>query len=350
MQKTLIALLSVAVVVLGLACAWQARQLRAVQTQARVAEEARAAEAGAQEAQTQRIRELERSNARLEKQVAQFATVTTSLRTNETALRSNATALAERIKAAGGAGAEGEGEGKGAVWGEMIGKMMKDPAMREMIREQQKAMVNMMYGGLYKEMNLSPEEKDKLKELLTESQMGKVAAAQGLFGGAQDEATTAAAKKAVEEAKKQTDADIKALLGDARFAQYEDYQKNVGDRMQLDQFKNQLAADNAPLRDEQGAQLLQIMKEEKAALPPAISSEQSEMPDKDTFTPKKMDEQLKWTEQYNARVAERARAVLTPEQFINYQKFQEQQASMAKLGMQMARQMFGGEKGKPAAK
>ena len=70
------------------------------------------------------------------------------------------------------------------------------------------------------------------------------------------------------------------------------------------------------------------------------------MPSKDTFTAQKMDEQLKWMEQYNQRVGERAKSVLTPEQFINYQKFQEQQASMQKLGMQMARQMFGGEKGK----
>ncbi len=343
MQKTIIGLLSVAVVMLGLACAWQAKQLRRAETRASAADESRAVGAGADEAQAQRIQELERSNARLEKQVAQFASVTTSLRTNESALRSNANALAERIKTAGGADAEGDG--KGAVWGDMIGKMMKDPAMREMMREQQKAMINMMYGGLFKELNLSPEEKDKFKELLTESQMGKVAATQGLLGGAQDEATTAAAKQAVADAKKQADADLKALLGEQRYAQYEDYQKNVGERMQLDQLKNHLAGENVPLRDEQNAQLLQIMKEEKLALPPAISTEQSEMPDQSTFTPQKMDEQLKWMEQYNARVADRAKNVLTPEQFINYQKFQEQQASMQKLGMQMARQMFGGEKG-----
>ena len=349
MQKTLIGLLSVAVVVLALACVWQTRQLRHAEAHARAAQESLATQNGADEAQARRIQELERGNARLEKQVAQFATVTTSLRTNESALRSNATALAERIKAVAG-GADAEGEGKGAVWGDMIGKMMKDPAMREMMREQQKAMINMMYGGLFKELNLSPEQKDKFKELLTESQMGKVAATQALLGGAQDEATTAAAKQSVADAKKQAEADIKALLGEQGYAQYEDYQKNVGERMQLDQLKNQLAGENVPLRDEQNAQLLQIMKEEKLALPPAISTEQSEMPGPDTFTPQKMDEQLKWMEQYNARVADRAKSVLTPEQFINYQKFQEQQATMAKLGMQMARQMFGADKGKAAVK
>lgn len=349
MQKTLIGLLSVAVVMLGLACAWQAKQLRRAETRASAADESRAVGTGADVAQAQRIQELERGNARLEKQVAQFASVTTALRTNETALRSNATALAERIKA-GASGTDAEGDGKGSALGDMIGKMMKDPAMREMMREQQKAMINMMYGSLFKELNLSPEEKDKFKELLTESQMGKVAATQALLGGTQDEATTAAAKQSAADAKKLAETDIKALLGEPRYAQYEDYQKNVGERMQLDQLKTQLAGENVPLRDEQNAQLLQIMKEEKLALPPAISNEQSEMPDQSTFTPQKMDEQLKWMEQYNARVSERARAMLTPDQFTYYQKFQEQQASMAKLGMQMARQMFGGEKGKTPAK
>ena len=342
MQKTLIGLLSVAVVVLALAFAWQTKQLRHAEAHARATQESLATQPGADEAQAQRLAELERGNARLEKQVAQFAAVTTTLRTNESA-------LAERIKAVA-AGAEAEGEGKGAVWGDMIGKMLKDPAMREMMREQQKAAINMMYGGLFKELNLSPEEKDKLRELLTESQMGSVEAAQGLFGGAQDEATTAAAKKAAADAKKQADADIKALLGEGRYAQFEEYQTSVGERMELDQLKTQLAGENLPLRDEQNAQLLQIMKEEKLALPPVIPTDHSQMPDQDTFTLQKMDEQMKWVEQYNARVAERARAVLTPEQFINYQKFQEQQAAMQKLGMQMARQMFGGDKGKPAAK
>jgi hypothetical protein len=349
MQKTVIGLLSIAVVVLGMACAWQAKQLRQARETARSTEELRAVLTGAQEGQAQRVLELERANARLEKQVEQFAAVTTSLRTNESALRNNATALAERIKATG-EGKSDEGGVLGKGMGDMLGKMMKDPAMREMMREQQKAMINMMYAGLFKDLNLSPEEKDKLKELLTESQMRNMEVAQGMFGGEQDEATAAATKKSVEDAKKQTEADVKALLGDERFAQYQDYQKNMGERMQLDQFKNQLAADNVPLRDEQSAQLMQIMKEEKAARPPVIPTDQTQMPDKDTFTAEKLDAQLKWTEEYNARVADRARAVPTPEQYINYQKFQEQQASMQKLGLQMARQMFGGDKAKTPAK
>jgi hypothetical protein len=348
MQKILIGLLSVTTIALAVLCVVQNKQLREAREQTRVTEELRAAEAEAQETQVSRLKELERANARLDQQVQKFAAVTTSLRTNEAMQRSNITAWAERMKSGeGAAGEEGEGGGVfGKGMGEMLSKMMKDPAMREMMREQQKAAINMMYSGLFKEMKLSPEEKEKLRELLTESQMRNIESAQGLMGGEKLDATAeAAATKALEDAKKQTDADVKALLGDERYAQFDDYQKNMGERMQLDQFKTQLAADNLTLRDDQTSQLMQIMKEEKAALPPAIPTDQSQVPKKEMFTAENLDKQLKWMDDYNQRVLQRAGQVLSPEQLTQYQKFQEQQISMQKLGLQMAKQMFGSDKG-----
>jgi len=220
--------------------------------------------------------------------------------------------------------------------------------MREMMREQQKAMINMMYGGLFKDLKLSPEEKDKLKELLTDSQMKNIEAAQGMFGG--KDGVTEDTTKQIADSKKQTDADIKALLGDERFAQYQEYQKSMGERMQMDQFKNQLAAANMPMDDAQAAQLMQIMKDEKVASPPPISDDQTQIPKKDTFTAENLEKQLAWMDDYSRRVQDRVAQVLTPEQFKEYKSFQEQQASMQKLGLQMAKQMFGGDKSGTAPK
>jgi hypothetical protein len=344
MQKVLIGILALGTAVLAVVCVMQSNQLRAAREQARISEEARGSVSEAHEAQQARLTELERVNKRLDDQVRKFAVVTTALRTNEAKQASDLTTLSQRMQALQGGGGEGEGKdglfGKGM--GDMLGKMMKDPAMREMMREQQKAMINMMYGGLFKDLKLSPEEKDKLKELLTDSQMKNIEAAQGMFGG--KEGVTEDTTKQIADAKKQTDAEIKALLGDERFAQYQEYQKNVGERMQMDQFKNQLAGANMPMDDAQAAQLMQIMKEEKAASPAPISDDQTQMPKKDTFTAENLEKQLAWMDDYNRRVQDRAAGVLTPEQFIQYKNFQEQQASMQKLGLQMAKQMFGGDK------
>jgi hypothetical protein len=343
MQKALIGILAVATAVLGILCAMQSKQLREAQVKARAAEEARATIVDEQETQAARVKELERTNKRLDEQVQKFAAVTTSLRTNEAQKASDLAALSQRMQSLQ---TNTNGEEKSGLFGkgmgEMLGKMMKDPAMREMMRGQQKAMINMMYSGLFKDLNLSPEETDKLKELLTDAQMSNVEAAQGLFGG--KEGATEDSTKLVADAKKQTDAEIKAMLGDEKFTQYEEYKKNMGERMQLDQLRNQLAGENLPLRDDQSAQLMQIMKEEKANRPAPISADQSQTPTKETFTAENLDKQLAWMDDYNQRVLERAGQVLSPEQLKKYQTFQEQQASMQKMGLQMARQMFGGEK------
>lgn len=346
MQKILIGLLALTTAVLALICLGQHRQLQTAEEKMRVAEQRRTADADARQTQVARIKELQRNEERLERQVEEFARVTTALRSNEVQQAGHMTTLAQRARAARTNDGPDETDsgllGKGM--GEMLGKMMKDPSMREMMREQQKAAINMMYAGLFKELNLTPEETEQFKALLTEVQMRNIENAQGLFGTGDKAASTADTAKQVAEARKQTDADIRALLGDERFAIYEDYQKNMGERMQLDQFRNQLATESAPMGDSQAMQLMQIMKEEKAAVPPIIPTDQAQLPRKEMFTTENFERQLQWMEDYNRRVLARAQTVLTPEQFRQYQSFQDQQASMQKLGLNMARQMFGGEK------
>ena len=343
-MKILVGVLALSTLVLGILCAVQLKQLRATRQRARAVEAALRVNAQSQETQAARVKDLERANQRLEQQVQEFVSLTASMRSNEVHQSSNITLWSEQLRAArqtpatnGAAGSEGI---FGKDMGQMLGKMMKDPAMREMMREQQKAAINMMYAGLLKELNLSPEEKDKFKALLTDAQMRTIENAQGLFGD-KKEVMPEEVEKLAAEAKNQTDADIKALLGDERFALYEDYKKNMTERMQLDQFKTRLAAEKLPLQDNQSAQLLQIMKEEKAAVPPVIPTDNSQFPKKESMTAENLDRQWAWMEDYNRRVLERAGQVLTPEQLKQYREFQEQQASMQKLGLNMARQMFG---------
>jgi hypothetical protein len=347
MQKILIGILTIATVALAAVCVVQQRQLRAERQEAVAVRKEAEVLAEARKASVARVQELERSEARLEEQVKEFTKVTKELRSAESAQASNVTRMAQQVAAAkagkpvSNADAEG-GLGKGM--GEMLGKMMKDPAMREMLRDQQKASVNMMYGSLLKEMKLTPEEKDKLKELLVETQMRNVELAQGMFGDKKD-ATTADAKKQIEAQSKATEDQIKNLLGDDRFAQYKDYQANIGERMQVDQLGMRLKSANMALDEQQTSQLMKIMKDEKAATPPVISSDPNEASKTmQSLTAEAVDRQVKWMEEYNRRIADKAALVLSPEQFHEYKEFLDQQASMQKLGLQMARQMFGGEK------
>jgi hypothetical protein len=349
MQKLLIGILTVTTAALAVLCAVQSKQLRAGREQVRATEQAKRVEKEAGEAQAARVKELERAQARLEKQVEDFTKLTANLRSNETRQAANVAALSQRVstsaarKDSAAPGEKGNGAfGKGM--GEMISKMMKDPSMREMMRDQQSAAVKMMYSGLFKELNLTPEEKDKMLGVLTDMQM-KTIEASPMFGDKADSKEHPATSFA--DSKKQVEADIKTLLGDDRFKQYEEYQKNIGERMQLDQVKNSMAGNNIPLTDQQSSQIYQIMKEEKQVTPPVIPQDANQDPEKlkTLMTSENVDKQLQWMEDYNARVLARAAQVLTPEQLKQYQAHQEQQASMQKFGMKMAREMFSGDKG-----
>jgi regulatory protein YycI of two-component signal transduction system YycFG len=339
-------------VLLGVFCAWQWKALQRQQALVAQVESARQAEIAAREEFHERTVQAEKERVRLEREVKEFNAVTANLRSSEAKQSSNVTALAERLRSNVGSGTGGTNESKGGIFGKdmgkMLGQMMKDPAMREMVRGQQKAMMGLMYSGLYKDLNLPKEQQEKLAELLLDGQMRNIEAAQGMMDPENAASDPASAKKAMADQKAESDEKIRALLGDEKFAVYEDYQKNVGERMQLNQLRGQLEEAKMPLQAEQEQQLLAILKDEKGRVPPVIPDDAQQNPAdlKNLMTSDSLEKQLAWMEDYNKRVLERAGAVLTPEQFKRYKEFQDQQASMQKLGLKMAKEMFGAE-GKP---
>jgi hypothetical protein len=346
MQKTLIVLLSVVTATLAVVCAGQWRQLRVAQTRFQVAESAQRTEAEAREVQSTRLKELERANQRLDQQVREFVSVTTTLRAREATQSSNLSALASQVRTGPAeAGTEGK-TGFGREMGSMVQKMMKDPAMREMMRSQQQAAIRMMYNGLFKELKVTPEEKEKLLGILTDGQLKTIENAQGLFGDTPGTADIAEQGKALSALKKQSDAEILELLGEERNKQFKDYQSQIGERMQIDQLQTRLEADNFPLQGQQAAQLLEAMKLEKAAVAPPIPTDANEDPAnlKALMTSDNIDKQIQWMTDYNQRVLDRAAQFLTPEQLKSYREMQEQQAAMQQVGLKMAREMFGGGK------
>ncbi|HUR46389.1 MAG TPA: hypothetical protein VMZ27_10985 [Candidatus Saccharimonadales bacterium] len=344
MQKTITIILTVATISLGICCIALWKKVTAADEHTRAAELALEMEKGVRATHEVRAKDLERSNKILSEKVEQFTEVTSGLRATEAKQSSNLTAMAQLVKSGtkSGDGAAEEGA-LGNGMGDMLEKMMKDPSMREMVRGQQKEAIKMMYKGLFKELNLTPAEQEKMTALLTDSQMKNIEQARGMFGSKTDGAPEDA-QKAVGEARKQTDAELKGLLGDERFAAYQDYQKNLGERVQLDQFKTRLEGANLAMKDDQAAQMLQIMKEEKLAVPPIIPSDagQTGRNMKELMTQENLKKQMEWMDDYQKRVTDRVSSILTPEQLKEYKEQTEQQAALQKMGLKMASQMFGG--------
>jgi hypothetical protein len=217
----------------------------------------------------------------------------------------------------------------------MLKEMMDDPEMRKALMQQQKMAMDMVYNPMIKELGLTPEETDKFKELLVNKQMDVMA----LAGDAKSMASAENQKKIADQ-QKETDAKIKDLLGDKRFAQYQDYNQTIGDRMALNQF----VAQTPTVTPDQKDQLLAIISDEKKRNPQpgAIPTDPTVQGMKALQSDEAMEKVLQQQIDLNARVLERSRGILSQEQFDQLASFQTGQINMQRMGIQMARKMMDG--------
>lgn len=239
--------------------------------------------------------------------------------------KTNAPGKASAAKAPGG-----QEEGGGMAG--MLSKMMSDPEMRKAIEQQQRMGMDMIYGSLFKHLQLSPEQERKFKDALLEMQMSAVSQAGSMFGGTN---RTEAMQKVAEERKK-SEEKIKEILGEEKYAQYQDYNATIQERMVLDQFSKQ-----SDLSPEQGEQLLAIMREEKQRV--QLNMQQNTDPAeamKMLESEQAMEEMFKKLDTVNESVLDRAKGILTPEQMEKFRPFVTNQSAMQRAGMQMARKMM----------
>lgn len=139
---------------------------------------------------------------------------------------------------------------------------LDNPAMQKMMAATFKSSLDQRYGGLFRQLRLSPAELDRLKDLLAERQMSgldvmRAAQSQGM-NLAGDPSGLA---KLMSQAQSEVDNSIRSLIGDQRFEQYQDFNQNIGAYSLLDQIERRLSYTNAPLQSTQSEALLRVLVE-----------------------------------------------------------------------------------------
>ncbi len=223
----------------------------------------------------------------------------------------------------------------GGGMGDFLTKMTKDPEMRKAMAQQQRMGLNMIYSSLFKQLQIPPDQEQKLKDMLLEQQMANMSQAGALLdtGG-----NRAEAMQKLGDDQKQRQDQIKQLIGDEKYAQFQDYNQTVGERMMLDQMGGDVA-----LSPEQKDQLLGIVLEEKKnsqinnSGDPTTSSKDFQNV---IGSPEAMDKLLAQQKQVNERVLERSGTILTPDQIRKLEPILNSQLEMQAAGAKMARQMF----------
>jgi len=292
-----------AAIIIALQAHYVSIQQQAVQQlQAQVAQDA--ATSRAQQAQIARLQEQNAFNTR---------TIESGARDVATARARASSALAAKEAAAAAAGKKGN----------PLAEMFKDPELLDIMRGQLTSTTKSQYAPLVKQLNLSPEQADKFYQILIDRGMKG-------FDALQTGDISAAASKT-------TDADLQSLLGDAGYAQFNDFTQNMASQSMLSLMTKDFA-DN-PLSDTQQQQLLQAMKTASQAAtvnsPPDLS--QTNPSDKLATI---MGQQMQRQDQVNQDVLQQASAFLSPDQLQSLATSQSNMVALQKVSLTMAQKMF----------
>jgi hypothetical protein len=228
-------------------------------------------------------------------------------------------------------------------------EMSKNPDLKDMIKNQQKialsAMAEKNYAKLFARLNLTPEQSATLKDLIISKQLVSAEAGLSMFGGDMTLEKRADLAKQIKAGNDDADAKIKDYLGDAKYSDYEAYEKELPQRMAINGFKDQLASGSNGLSDAQENELMKAMEQERTGFKFTTDfSDKSKFKSGDylsMFTEDRVNTYMQELAQLNSQYVTRAQGILTADQLTSFQKYLDGQTALQKAGMQMAAKMFG---------
>ncbi len=223
-----------------------------------------------------------------------------------------------------------------------LAEMMKNPAMREMIKQQQIAQIDMHYGGLISRFGLDDAEKSNFKQLLAE-RMG-IETEMGLR--LMDEKLTPQEREAVAkqmaDAKKAVDEKIKTFLNsDEDYSAWQQWEATKQHRTQIELGRSLFA--DSPLTPQQEESLVDSMQ--RASL---MTANDPSLP-KPGANPGQLSQETverqiaNYDRQAQAILAE-AGAYMNPQQLQALKTMQKQWRDMMEAGMKMSVMMYGKDK------
>jgi hypothetical protein len=241
------------------------------------------------------------------------------------------------------AAAETNADTSGALAG-----VFKDPAMRDMIRAQQRAfirpMIDRSYTAFCRQLNLTPEQSALLKDLLEKKMLVNADMSMAGMDPKMDVAKRAELSQQIKSRTDAYDTQIQQFLGEDNYRAFQSYELSVPDRLAVSQLQDQLGGTGAALSATQEMQLIQLMQEERTAFQ-WTSDLGHRNADVTASTALPNDEQLaRYAEekaQLDRQILARARSILSPEQLAALEKYQATQNQMQMSAMRLAGKMFG---------
>lgn len=141
-----------------------------------------------------------------------------------------------------------------------IREMMQKPEVQALMSTAQKAMVDARYAALFRTLNLSPDQADKLSQLLVDRQN----AFRDVMQAARDQGVNPRSdpqgfQQLLNGAESGINDSIKSLLGDSGYSQLTNYDQTMPQRNVVNVLQQRLSYSSSPLSASQADQLVQIL-------------------------------------------------------------------------------------------
>ena len=327
-KNTLIALLSILTVAFAGLAAWQAFSPPAQAPAPTVASAPEAAEpAGLEDGERTRLL------ARIQDLENQLA-----------AARAAATAQAFTPTPASIPGNEPPAETDGpAIMLSEVAAMMQEPEFQDMMRSQQKLVMDQFYGELFRALDLDPQKLAEFKDLLASRMLAGMDLGMSMFGqdGAPDRETL---MNAFQEAQAQVNESIRELLSEEEYELFEQYEATQAERTQVDMFKQSLPPDLTLNWEQEDALILAMHEESQAAgNPPGMDPTMGGLPPEGFDS----DAMISSMEQMHGRYVQRAADILNDQQLSQFEASLQQQRNMQAMSMRMMQRMMGRDEPPP---
>ena len=225
-----------------------------------------------------------------------------------------------------------------------MAKMMKDPAMREVMKSQMRSQVDFMYRDLFDLLGLDAGKQEQLTKLLVDRAGAGMDLGFSMMGG--EKISDEERKKktgAMAAATAESDKALKELLGDD-YAKYDSFEKSQPERQQLNTLNGLLKDKGIALSEEAESKLMDTMFKERTNFKYDVDLSDQKTMDPGKFTAGNLSRFQEQQAVLRGQILSKVEPILTPDQLEVFRKSQEQQAAMEKMGMEMAQKMMGGKK------
>jgi len=228
-------------------------------------------------------------------------------------------------------------------------KLFRDPEMRAAMRKEHERAIErsakqLVNSNLIEQLQLTPEQAATLRDLVKKKHAPGWEMNMVLMNGELSSAELAEAGRKMRDQRAAADSEIRAFLGDERYATYVWQEDSEEERSRIKEFRAKLAEQSATLRPEQEDNLLRAMYEEREATTFTHDFHNPHNFDMDQlpeiYSEASLDQFMREMEQLNERCIHRAQSILGPEQSGEFAQSLRDHFERSKVTIKMTAALF----------